>query len=185
MRIVAGTAGGRVIQSPPGTHARPTADRVREAIFSMISPYLPDSRVLDLFSGSGAMALEAISRGAGQAVMADCHPQSLATMRANVSKLGFAGQCRIESGDFRQVLSRLAREGAVFDLVFLDPPYAQGFYLPALDQLLQGNLLSQRCWVVAEHLAQASVGAQGYAVDRVRRYGQTAVTLLKKEPNAI
>lgn len=184
MRIVAGTAGGRVIQSPPGMHARPTADRVREAIFSMISPYLPDSRVLDLFSGSGAMALEAVSRGAAQAVMADCHPQSLATMRANVAKLGFAERCRIQSGDFRQVLTRLAREGVGFDLVFLDPPYAQGYYAPALRQLLEGGLLLEGAWIIAEHPEQMSLQAPGYAVDRVRRYGKTAVTLLKKESSA-
>ena len=136
MRIIAGEAKGRKIDAPAGTHTRPTLDRVRENIFNMIQYDVPDSRVLDLFSGSGAMSLEAVSRGAAAAVMVDSDRNACAVQKKNADKLGYAEKTRIFHCDWRRALAALKTENNVFDLVFLDPPYVMTDLREVFDGLL-------------------------------------------------
>src|SRR6185295_6834999 len=120
MRIVAGEWGGRRIQAPPGTGTRPTTDRVREAWMSTVAPVLPGARVLDLFAGSGALGLEALSRGAAAATFVEQDAKAIAILRTNVEALGAAAAVRIVKGDAVKYARGLA-EGS-FDVAFADPP---------------------------------------------------------------
>src|SRR5215212_7911425 len=124
MRIVGGAWGGRRIQAPPGRGTRPTTDRVREAWMSVVAPELSGARVLDLFAGSGALGLEALSRGAAHATFVEHDAKALAALRANVDTLGAAPRTRIVKHDAVKLVATLER--GAFDVAFADPPYNRG-----------------------------------------------------------
>ena len=123
MRIVAGEWRGRRLVAPPGRTTRPTSDRVREAVFSILGP-LDGERVLDLYAGSGALGLEALSRGAGEATLVERDRAALKALRANVEALG--AHAHVIAGDVASFLDSAAMAGGHYDLVFLDPPYRSG-----------------------------------------------------------
>ena len=160
MRIVAGKWGGRTIQAPPGRGTRPTTDRVREAWMSTVAPHLPGARVLDLFAGSGALGLEALSRGA-----------SHAALRANVQALGASDEVSV----FRTDAVRYARElGAeTFDVAFADPPYAKGFARALAEAFAETPFAALLC---IEHGKDDVLPARPDA--RTRRYGDTYLTFI-------
>src|SRR6059058_633888 len=124
MRIVAGTWGGRTIQAPPGRATRPTTDRVREAWMSTVAPELPGARVLDLFAGSGALGLEALSRGAAHCTFIEQDAKALAALRANIDALKAADRTDVFRTDALKFAAALAP--AAFDVAFADPPYGKG-----------------------------------------------------------
>lgn len=124
MRIIAGNWGGRRIAAPPGRGTRPTLDRVREAWMSSVAPYLPGARVLDLFAGSGALGLEALSRGAEHAVFVEQAEGALGTLRANIRALGAQGCTEVIRADALRYVNGL--EPGAFDVAFADPPYGTG-----------------------------------------------------------
>jgi 16S rRNA (guanine966-N2)-methyltransferase len=180
MRIVAGRARGRKLAVPPGRGVRPTSDRVREALFSSLGRAVEGARVLDLFAGSGALGLEALSRGAASAVFVDSARRAREALARNLSATGFEPLARVIAGDALKSLEQLAREGARFDLVFLDPPYAADLCSRALERLGALGLLAPRAQVVAEH--PAGEGPQpiaGLRIIAVKRYGGTSLTLLE------
>lgn len=123
MRIVAGIAKGRRLQAPPGDDVRPTGDRAREALFSSLQPLLVDAHVLDLYAGSGALGLEAASRGAARVVLVERDRRTLAVLRANVAAVGLSG-VEVVAGEVAAVLAGGALAAHPFDLVLADPPYA-------------------------------------------------------------
>ena len=125
MRIVAGTWGGRVIQAPPGRGTRPTTDRVREAWMSTVAPELPGARVLDLFAGSGALGLEALSRGASHCTFVEQDAKALAALKANVKALDAGDRADVFRTDAVKFAAALT--AGAFDVAFADPPYAKGF----------------------------------------------------------
>ena len=179
MRIVAGSRRGRRLRTPPPVAKglpepiRPTADRAREAIFSILGPSrVRQARVLDLFAGSGALGLEALSRGAAEAVFVELYPPALALIEANVSRCGFAGCSLILARDLRQGLSFLPPRPS-FDLVFLDPPYGRGLAAPVLAELARLRLLTTAGVAVVEEEAGSpppDAGA-GLLLYEQRRYG--------------
>jgi 16S rRNA (guanine966-N2)-methyltransferase len=176
MRIVAGSLGGRRLQAPRGTDTRPTSDRVREALFSTLGP-LGGERVLDLFAGSGALGIEALSRGAAHAVFAEKARPALVALRANLETLGLgADVAQVRPGEARTAL-RKAREAAeTYDLVFLDPPYRLAETLgPELTDELDG-LLAPGARVVAESDRRAPL-ALGLELSHERRYGDTLIRI--------
>ena len=120
MRIIAGTARGRKIEAPEGKNTRPTLDRVREYLFNILQMNIRGSRVLDLFAGSGALSLEALSRGAESATMVDSDRNANRIQRKNLESLGFTGQAEVMLRDWKQAVRELTREGRRYDLVFLD-----------------------------------------------------------------
>jgi len=174
MRIIAGTAGGRRLFAPAGYHTRPTADRVKEAIFSVLMPYLPDARVLDAFAGSGAMALEALSRGAQEAVLIDHDKKALSAIHRNISLCGMAAATRVLSGDIVSVLPRVT---GAFDLVFLDPPYNKGNIAKVEPLLLREGFLAPEAVIVLETAAkiQERFEAPVWQLWKESIYGDTAV----------
>lgn len=123
MRIIAGRARGRTIDTPVGMDTRPTLDRVRESLFNILQPHVMDARVLDLFAGSGALALEAVSRGALSAVLVDHDKAAVTCEQRNIDKLGFSSQTTVLHTAWENALQTLKRQNLCFDMVFLDPPY--------------------------------------------------------------
>lgn len=128
MRVIGGSAGGRKLATPKGDRVRPTADRVKEALFSILSSRfgsLDGLTVLDLFAGTGNLGIEALSRGAASATFVDIHPQSRELIRRNLTLTGLADRAEVVSLDVLAALQRLADQGRRFDLVFVDPPYRE------------------------------------------------------------
>ncbi len=183
MRIIGGTRRGTVLADigagDPASHLRPTSDRVREAIFNLLingthgNP-MPGARVLDLFAGTGALGLEAISRGAAYATFVDDGAKAQALIRANIAKLRLIDETRLLRQDARRLPPN---PGAAFNLVFLDPPYGKGLGELALTAALQGNWLAPGAFIVWEDAAPPALPA-GFAQLDQRRYGDTWVTFL-------
>lgn len=179
MRIVAGRHRGRVLEAPAGLDTRPTSDRAREALFSMLEhgrPPLRGARFLDLFAGTGAVGLEAVSRGAAMAVLVDEGKPALAALRTNVARLGETERVRVMAAD----ATRLGRAPHPFDLVFLDPPYRGGLAERALASALAGGWVAPGALLVAEVAAgEDLVPPAGLEIERERRYGAARLVFLR------
>lgn len=167
MRIIAGEFRGRRIRTPADRRVRPTGERVREALFSMLASELPDARVVDLFAGSGALGLEALSRGARHADFVDLGRASLAAVRANIAKLGVADRTRVHRADALRFAAEL--EPGAYDVALADPPYASDF-AARLVGLYRATPFARILGV--EH--RAAVAVDG---DATRRHGDAALTL--------
>ncbi len=181
MRIITGIAKGRALAAPEGLETRPTAERTKEAIFSSLQFDLEGRRVLDLFAGSGQMALEAISRGAASALMVDRSRKAVEIIEKNIAKTGFSEKCRVACGDYAELLKRNTE---CFDIVFLDPPYAAGIMASALIALHEGRHLSPIALLVCESnvrdiLAEDARLPELYECVRVAKYGIAQVTVLR------
>lgn len=183
MRIIAGELGGRVFHIPKGLNARPTTDRVRESLFAILRDRIRDARVLDLFAGSGALGMEALSRGAGFVMFCDSDSRAVRAIKSTLT--GF----QVDSGryiamqiDFRQALDCFRREGRVFDIVFLDPPYESEFYDIALASLADG-LLAPGGIVVMERAMRLEMPSLPPSMKKndERRYGDIRLTFIQKE----
>jgi 16S rRNA (guanine966-N2)-methyltransferase len=173
LRIVAGEYGSRRIAAPAGNATRPTSDRVREAIFSMIGP-LEGEHVLDLFAGSGAMGIEAISRGADEAVFVDRSETSIRCIRANLELLGI--QAEVHRLDWLAALDSFRRKGERFDLVFLDPPYAEASTVFSRIGEELGGLLADSALVICES-GDGPAPVNGLRLLRERRHGASLIRL--------
>lgn len=181
MRIIGGAARGRRIRAPRGSAIRPTADRVREALFDILPRDLAGMRVLDLFAGSGSLSLEALSRGAASALLVDESAEAARLMRRNLETLGFADRARVWPQPVGKALRRLSDEGAAYDVVFLDPPYDRGWADKALTLVGENRTLRAEGVAVAEHSARETVGERyGELVRRdLRRYGDTVLSFFE------
>ena len=179
LRIIAGSARGRKIETPPGLDTRPTLDRVRENLFNMLQGRCMDARVLDLFAGSGALSLEALSRGAAFAVLADRNREAHRTEERNIGVLGFGDRTRTLLSEWENTLETLRREGERFDLVFLDPPYALTDLTDLTEKLKP--LLAEDGWIVLEHQAEARPKTAGWlSAVKDRKWGYCGVTIYER-----
>jgi len=184
VRVIGGSARGRRLLAPRGMQVRPTADRVKEALFSIISSRegsLDGKRVLDLCAGSGGLGIEALSRGASEAVFVDNHRQSAALLYRNITLAGFGGQGRVIIRDACAALKDLEGRGERFHLIFLDPPYRLGLAEKLLGALAGSRLLAEAALVIAEFATGEtlpdSIGALR-EVDR-RAYGDTTIAFFE------
>ena len=184
MRIITGKARGTKLNTLSGEATRPTAERTKEAVFSMLQNEITGARVLDLFAGSGQLGLEALSRGAEYAVFNDSSREAASVIRANVEKTHFTDMCEILSTDWKPVLRRLSGREK-FDMIFLDPPYAGGFLPKVLAELIEKNLLADNAIIVCESAHEGDVFGGNeelknqFTVRRVARYGAACVTILE------
>ena len=178
MRIVSGKWRGRRLRTPKGRSVRPTADRVREAIFNILGDRTEGARVLDLFAGTGALGLEALSRGASSAVLVESDPRAFEVLRRNVLELGAAGAETLLM-ESRAALRTLRRRRIRFGLVFLDPPYGQGIAGDAAADLEGAGVLESGGTVVVEEAARAEEPPFPAGWERAvdRRYGETRVMI--------
>jgi 16S rRNA (guanine(966)-N(2))-methyltransferase RsmD len=177
LRIVAGELRGRTIQIPPGSRVRPTPDRVREALFDILGHDLSGMIVLDAFAGSGALGLEALSRGAASATFIEADRQVLAQVRSNAERLGMEPRCRFLGGRAEALIGAGAA-GGPFDLVLADPPYAEALGLPILAALCSvPSTLRPGARVVLERdgRSPAVAGTHGLPLVRTARYGRTCL----------
>ena len=182
MRIVGGRLRGRVLAAPKSNAVRPTADRLREALFNiLVHAYgdpITDARVLDLFAGTGALALEALSRGASFALFVDDGAEARALLRENVAALGLGGATRI----FRRDATKLGAAHPIepFSLVFLDPPYGQGLAERALIAARAGGWLTADALIVVEEAAKSGFAApEGFEELERRAYDDTMLVILR------
>lgn len=179
MRIIAGSARGRTFDAPPGMDTRPTLDRVRENVFNILQRKVRDSQVLDLFAGSGAMALEAVSRGAVHAVLVDCDRAANAVQQRNAEKLGMQAQIDILHCDWLLAVRQLSAQQRRFDMVFLDPPYRMHDMTPVMEAL--EPLLLPDAVIVLEHEAKTFPATpDGFELYDSRKYGIAGVSFFRQ-----
>lgn len=180
MRIVAGKHRGRRIEAPEGEDTRPTHDRAREALFSILShgePRLAGARFLDLFAGTGAVGLEAVSRGAAAALLIEHNPAALRCATANRDALGEQRTVGIVRGD----ASRPGRAPQPYDIAFIDPPYRSGLHRSALEGLIAGGWLVPGARVICELSAgEELVPPEGLEIEDERRYGKARFVFLRR-----
>ena len=184
MRVIGGADRGRRLRAPRGSRTRPTADRMRVTLFDILGPAIAGMRVLDLFAGTGAVGIEALSRGAARAVFVERDRGALRALRANLAALGAGrAEARVVAGDALAVVPALPVSESAFDLVFLDPPYAGGPASGALAALVRSGLLRSGTRVVVQHSARAplAVPAGLRETREPRRFGDTALTFLEAE----
>jgi 16S rRNA (guanine966-N2)-methyltransferase len=182
MRVTAGAERGRKLRAPRGATTRPTGAKVREAIFNILGPLTPHP-VLDLFAGTGALGIEALSRGASQATFVERDPRALAALHRNLKNFDLASRARVMDSNVATALQRLGDKGEKFSWVFVDPPYASGEVEQVLTTLSGGQLLTNGAVVIVEHdrhnLPPESVGALEM-VDR-RFYGDTGLSFFRRQ----
>jgi 16S rRNA (guanine966-N2)-methyltransferase len=184
MRIVGGRFKGHGLQGPKGQATRPTSDRLREAIFNILAHGIADfsiegARVLDLFAGTGAMGLEALSRGARFCQFVDDSAEARGIIRRNADALGLVGQCKIWRRDATRLGPAAPQPG--FDLVFADPPYSKGLGTKALASLVEGQWLNSGAIVVIEEAERAELACPPEFIEIDRRvYGETQILIARQ-----
>lgn len=181
MRIITGRARGTQLCTLEGEATRPTSERAKEAVFSAIQFELAGRRVLDLFAGSGQMALEAISRGASSAVLVDASPRAVEVIQKNVAKTHFEHECTVLCADFTDAVRRLTGR---FDLIVLDPPYAKKWIAPALRALIEADRLGAGALIVCESaeenaFEQDAALCDRFTVRKAAKYGVAHITILE------
>lgn len=170
MRVIAGEYKGRRLETPPDHSVRPTTDKVKEALFSILMENIWGSRVLDLFSGTGNLGIEALSRGAGSCVFADSARDSIRLIKSNIAHCGAQEKAKVIPGDFKKTLMSLDEP---FDIILLDPPYGKGFLAPAFELIRQQGLLAENGVIVAEHRKEEELPEELHGFHKVkeRKYG--------------
>ena len=181
MRIVGGTHRGRNLVTPEGLNTRPTTDRVREALFNILESQggIDDLKVLDLFSGSGALGLEALSRGASFVLFVEQDADARGAIRTNVEALGATGATRLFKRDATNLGEMPADKGGPFDLIFLDPPYGKRLGEAALTSALEGGWMAEGARAVLECRSSETPVVPGFTMDDMRIYGDTKLVFFR------
>ena len=179
MRVISGKARGVNLKTPAGTATRPTADRVKEAVFSIIQFDLPGATVLDLFGGTGQLGIEALSRGAKNAIFVDERDDACKLIRENLKRTKLEGEGRIIRSDYSAFLKSTSQK---FDIIFLDPPYAEVFLENSLNLITQIDILQSGGIIVTERPVEKELllDFTGYNRSKDYKYGNTLITLFRK-----
>lgn len=182
LRIISGEHKGRMIKTLPGRHTRPTANRVKEALFNILQTKLHGSLILDLFSGTGNIGLEAMSRGAEKVVFVEKNPAALHILRENCRSLEYAEFVDILPFDVKKALEILSKQGLLFDIVFMDPPYDKGLEVPTIKHLDQVNLLKETGIIAVEHMSCSVLPRiiGDFIKYDLKKYGKTTISFYRK-----
>ncbi len=176
MRVISGMSRGRKLVAPKGLDTRPTTDRVKESMFNLIIPYIPTKNVLDLFAGSGALGIEALSRGSEHCVFVDTGKEALSVVKQNLELSRQTDKAEVFSFDSLEFLNRT---NSKFDLIFIDPPYNKGLLTESVRLIYQKNLLSENGIIVAESEAGGEIPPSDcFKILKQARYGKTTVFVL-------
>jgi len=180
LRIISGELKGRKLFSPKGIKIRPTADRIRESIFNIISAYVPGSVVLDLFAGTGALGIEALSRGAYFAIFSDTDNDAISIIEKNISTCRLQTRSKIIRADIIKNKIAAGREFSGVNLVFMDPPYNKNMIKPALINISASQFLQKNALIVIEHAVTETIpeSVAEYKISDQRRYGKTLVSFV-------
>lgn len=179
MRVISGSARGHKLKAPEGFNTRPTTDRIKESLFNIIAADLYECRFLDLFSGSGAMGIEALSRGAAKAVFVDRDRSSAAVIKENLRATRLENKAQVMNCDTAAAISRLGSLSEKFDIIFMDPPYNKGFVENTLTYIVKENILAGDGYIIAEQSQDDKLpDIQGLDIFRVKDYKITKMTFL-------
>ena len=179
MRVIAGSARRLQLKTVEGMETRPTTDRIKETLFNMIGADLIQTQFLDCFAGSGGIGIEALSRGASKAVFIEKNPKAVECIRENLSRTHLEEGALVLESDVIAGLKRLEGRNYRFDLIFMDPPYAGGFYEPVLKEILNAGILSEEGYVVAESANDFDFPkVAGFKINKERKCGPAVMTFL-------
>lgn len=184
MRVISGNARGKKLVSLEGMNTRPTLDRVKEALFNIIQFDIVDKNVLDLFAGSGAIGIEAISRGAKSATFCDNSIDAIKIIETNVRNTRSTEKAKIIHGDFLTALKQLSKNKRTFDIVYLDPPYKTEFANIAIDKIIELNLLSKDGIIIVETddaEKERTIKNDDIEIFDIRKYGRAILIFIRKE----
>lgn len=180
MRVISGSAGGLRLKTPEGLNTRPTLDRIKESLFNILSNDLLDADFLDLFSGSGGIGIEALSRGAASAVFVDESKISANIIKENLKFTRLEDKAEVLNMDFITAVRKLKNKGRSFDIIYMDPPYNKGFVQSALNAVYESKILKKNGFIIAEQAIQDDIGQiTGFEIYRVKKYKITKMTFLK------
>ena len=178
MRVIAGIRKGLKLKAPDGMDTRPTTDRVKESVFNILQPYFPAERVLDLFAGSGALGIEALSRRSTHCIFVECDRAAFSAVRQNIKASAFEDSSSLIFSDSMAYLDKCTQ---AFDIIFLDPPYNKGFLGAVIDKIIKNGLLSEDGIIVAETEKDGEEAEHPeLAIVRRARYGNTIITVLRR-----
>lgn len=180
MRVISGSARGLRLKAPEGLNTRPTLDRIKESLFNILAMDLPEADFLDVFSGSGGIGIEALSRGANSAVFVDESKQSVEIIKENLQFTRLGDRALVLNLDFKTAINRLKNEGKSFDIIFMDPPYNKGFVQEALEEIYRSGLLNADGFIIAEQAMEDELpSVKGLEIFRVKEYKITKMTFLR------
>lgn len=180
MRVIAGLLKSRKLETIDTNYIRPTSDRVKEAMFSIIGDLVVYCRFLDLFAGSGSIGIEAYSRGAAEVVFIDSCPDSVKVLKRNLLKTGLVDKVEIEvhNTDYSNAINKLKRRGKIFDIIFIDPPYNKNIPLEAVEKISENNILSKEGTIIVEHEIRDPMPEKisSYKLHKKKKYGNTQLS---------
>jgi len=184
MRVISGTARGKKLTSLEGLDTRPTLDRVKEALFNILQFNIKEANVLDLFSGSGALAIEALSRGASKAILCDLSKQAVKVINKNLEDTRLKDKSEILNKDYLEVLNHLKNKPEKFDIIFLDPPYKTDYIFKSIEKILKYNLLAEEGIIIVETDDENKIEElkkiQNIEIYDARKYGIVHIIFIRK-----
>ncbi len=184
MRVISGSARGKKLNSLDGLTTRPTLDRVKEALFNILQFSLKDKKILDLFSGSGALAVEALSRGAKKAVLSDNSIKAIQVINKNLQETKLIDKAEVINKDYILTLEQLKKENRKFDIIFLDPPYKSDYAIKSIEYILKYNLLEKDGIIILETDDKNKVDEikenKSLEVYDIRKYGIVLIIFIRK-----
>lgn len=177
MRVISGTARGKKLEAPEGLTTRPTTDRIKETLFNMIAFDLPDCRFLDLFSGSGAIGIEALSRGATKADFVENDYNACNYIEANLKNTNLLSKSKIYKKDVSETLTNLGRDNLKYDIIFMDPPYQKVCIEEILELILKLELLEEEGYIIVEESSKTPINnIEGYNIIKQKKFRTTFMT---------
>lgn len=179
MRIIAGKRKGTKLSSPKDDSIRPTTDRIKEAVFNTLQNLIPESKVLDLFCGSGALGIEAWSRGAELVILADKSASSIELAKKNKAIIGNPNEIKIIKKNYVDCI-KMFKNSEEFDIVFLDPPYKAGLYENVLDYIIESNILNKDAVIVAETDVNTNIENENLLLWKQKKYGNTVISYYRQ-----
>lgn len=178
MRIISGNLRGLKLNSPKNMDVRPTTDRVKESLFNILAPKIYGSNVLDLFAGSGALGVESLSRGAKKAYFVDLSKESISIIKSNIEKCKLMDKSEVIRSDFSLAVKKISERKIKMDLIFLDPPYHEGYFEKCLNLLSESDILSNEGVIVVEHDTKDKLKEQYGKLNmyREKKYAKTTIS---------
>jgi 16S rRNA (guanine(966)-N(2))-methyltransferase RsmD len=178
MRVISGSARGLKLKTPTNEDIRPTTDRVKESLFNIINNYIIDSNILDLFSGTGSLGIEALSRGAMKCVFVDLSKDSMSIIKDNIEKARGNDKSETMLTDYAGAISKLSLKNEKFDVIFMDPPYHKNIFIPALEKISSAKILKDDGIIIVEHDSKDTLpdNVGNLVKDRDKKYGKTTLS---------
>ncbi len=185
MRVISGERRGLNLYTLEGDNTRPTLDRVKETMFNVINFDIPNKNCLDVFSGSGNLSIEAMSRGANTVYLIENDRQAFSVIEQNLEKSKYIQKVKCFNKDYKVALNNISDEGIKFSIVFLDPPYNENFYSETLNLLVELNLLEDDAIVVCEHLKTVVISHEGYYLLKDKSFSKNMISFLKLKEDGL